>query len=70
MYACVWCGQLIKQMPVGFNPKKQEIVCSPECGQREQWFRMSYCDDLYINHIREQFGEAKAERHPSPQGKT
>ena len=52
---CVWCNSICKR-PKGFDPKKNILVCSKECLQAEQQFRLYYTDELIGLRNYEQHG--------------
>lgn len=41
---CIWCSKICTR-PEGFDPQKNILVCSKECMQAEQAFRMHFSDE-------------------------
>lgn len=52
---CIWCGSICTR-PEGFDPKKNILVCSKECLQAEQAFRMQFSDECIGLRNFQEFG--------------
>lgn len=52
--ACVWCSALVWVDPP--PEPEQDVVCSPECGQKERWFRRQFSDEAIRQRFLKQHG--------------